>query len=270
MPRQARPATRAAASPCLTWALDPGRLGQPEPCADLGHSHQRDGQQPGLGVGQAGVLVDHRGDHRGALAGDPVDALADRGLVGQVGLEHQPEGAGVAGDVLEEDVHGRRDPLLVVVGRLQRRTAVVDDVVARGVEQGEVEVELAGEVLVEHGLGDAGAVGDVVHGGSVEALGDEDLEGRLEQLGAAFGARQPPAPGSPGQYRSPAESRPRHPRSRAYSAVRPVRMTGRDAVHAAPAREHGRPRSRCPGDDHRTTRLEQTCPSLPSWSPPTS
>ena len=41
--------------------------------------------------------------------GHPVDALAHGGLVGQVGLEDQPERAGLAGDVVVEDVHGRGD-----------------------------------------------------------------------------------------------------------------------------------------------------------------
>ena len=63
-----------------------------------------------------------------------------------------------------------------------------------GVEQREVEVELAGEVLVEHRLGDAGALGDVVHRGGVVALRDEDLQRGLEQLGAALAARHPAAP----------------------------------------------------------------------------
>src|SRR3712207_8439762 len=43
--------------------------------------------------------------------------------IGQVGLEDQPKGAAVAGDVLEERVHGRRHPLLVVVGGGQRLPA---------------------------------------------------------------------------------------------------------------------------------------------------
>ena len=189
MPRQASPATSAAASDLA----DAAGLGEPEPRADLGHSHQGDREQPGGLVGQAGVVVDDLGDHRGALGGDPLDVLAHGGLVGQVGLEDQPEGAGVAGDVVVEDVHRGGDPLLVVVGGLQRRAAVGDDRVAGGVEQREVEVELAGEVLVEHRLGDAGALGDVVHRRGVVALGDEDLERGVEQLGAALAAGHPAA-----------------------------------------------------------------------------
>jgi hypothetical protein len=53
---------------------------------------------------------------------------------------------------------------------------VCDDFVAGRVEQCEVEVELAREVLVEHGFGDPGALGDVVHRGGVVSLGDEDPE----------------------------------------------------------------------------------------------
>ncbi len=68
--------------------------------------------------------------------------------------------------------------------------------VAGGLEQGEVEVQLAGEVLVEHRLGDPGAFGDVVHGGRVIALRDEHLEGGRQQLRAALAARQPAAAGA--------------------------------------------------------------------------
>ena len=62
-----------------------------------------------------------------------------------------------------------------------------------GVEQREVELELAREVLVEHGLGDAGPLGDVVHRGGVVAVGDEHLLGRGEQLLAARRTGQPAA-----------------------------------------------------------------------------
>ena len=124
----------------LTWAI---------PTRETASS--RDGL-----VGQAGVVVDDDGDHRRALGGDPLDVLAHGRLVGQVGLEDQPEGAGVAGDVLEE-----RRPSSPATRCLlswvdaSADAAVVDDRVAGGVEQREVEVELAGEVLVEHRLGDA-------------------------------------------------------------------------------------------------------------------
>ena len=111
MPRQARPLTSSTAS---GWVM-PAGLRQPEPRADLGHSHQGDRQQPRLLVGQAGVVVDDVGDHRRALAGHPLDVLADRGLAGQVGLEDQAERAALAGDVGVERRHRGRHPGLVVV-----------------------------------------------------------------------------------------------------------------------------------------------------------
>ena len=127
MPRQARPDDER--SRVLLRDLT-GRV-QPEPGAHLGHAHQRHREQPGLLVGQPGVLVDHLRDRLGALPGHPVDALADRDLVGQVGLEHQPEGALGARDVVVEHVHRRGHAQLVVVRRRQRVLGRLDDRVAR-------------------------------------------------------------------------------------------------------------------------------------------
>ena len=58
------------------------------------------------------------------------------------------------------------------------------------VQQREVELELAREVLVEHRFGDAGALGDVVHRRRVVALRHEHLPRGIEQLDAARGTRQ--------------------------------------------------------------------------------
>ncbi len=57
-------------------------------------------------------------------------------------------------------------------------------------EQRQVQLPLAREVLVEHRLADPGPVGDVVHGGGVEALRDEDVLRGAQQLQPA---------GAPGQ-----------------------------------------------------------------------
>ena len=48
------------------------------------------------------------------------------------------------------------------------------------VEQGQVELELAGEMLVEHGLADARAFGDLIHRGGVVPLGYEHLKRRVQ------------------------------------------------------------------------------------------
>lgn len=63
------------------------------------------------------------------------------------------------------------------------------------VEQGEVELQLAGEVLVENGLADSRALRDVVHRRGVVALGDEDLLRGAQQLIASGTAGQPGARG---------------------------------------------------------------------------
>ncbi len=58
------------------------------------------------------------------------------------------------------------------------------------VQQRQVELQLPGEVLVEHRLAHPGAVGDVVHGGRVVAVRDEHLLGGTEQLFTAGASRQ--------------------------------------------------------------------------------
>ena len=64
-----------------------------------------------------------------------------------------------------------------------------------GVDQRQVEVELAGEVLVQDRLADGRAVGDVVHGRRVEPLGDEHVLRGAQELQPAG------APGQPGKPR---------------------------------------------------------------------
>jgi len=62
------------------------------------------------------------------------------------------------------------------------------------VQQGQIQIELARKVLVEHRLADAGALGDVVHGGGVVALRHEDFLRGAEQLVPSGTARQASAP----------------------------------------------------------------------------
>ena len=58
------------------------------------------------------------------------------------------------------------------------------------VEQRQVQVALGLEVLVEHGLGDAGGLGDVVHRRLVVPGSGEHLERDVEQLLAPGGGGQ--------------------------------------------------------------------------------
>ena len=94
-------------------------------------------------------------------------------------------------DELEVRVHRAAHPLPVVRRRQHRAANLSDYRVAVGVQQRQIELELAGKVLVQHRFRDAGALRDVVHRGRVVTVGDEDLLGRGEQLLAARGARQP-------------------------------------------------------------------------------
>ena len=83
---------------------------------------------------------------------------------------------------------------LVVGGAVEGAPHLGEQVVGVLVEQRAVQLELAREVLVEHGLADAGALGDVVHRRRVVAVGDEQLVGCTEQLLAPGGPGQPGPP----------------------------------------------------------------------------
>ena len=131
-------------------------------------------------VGEPGVLPDRPAHHLGALALDLLEPLADGGLVAQVRLEHQPVGLALAPHVLEVRAEGGGDPLLGVRVRPQRVAHGVQQRAHALVEQGQVELELAGEMLVEHGLADARAFGDVIHRGGVVPLGYEHLKRRVQ------------------------------------------------------------------------------------------
>src|SRR5262249_31895064 len=80
------------------------------------------------------------------------------------------------------------DPLPVFVRRAERHPDRFDQLLHALVEQREIEILLAREVLVEDGFADPGAIGDLVHRRRVVAAGDEDLPGCVKQLAAA---RQP-------------------------------------------------------------------------------
>ncbi|GAA0657115.1 hypothetical protein GCM10009548_24810 [Streptomyces malaysiensis subsp. malaysiensis] len=62
------------------------------------------------------------------------------------------------------------------------------------VEKGQIQLQLAREVLVEHRLADPGALGDVIHRGRVVALCDEDLLRGSQELITSGSARQARTP----------------------------------------------------------------------------
>ena len=105
----------------------------------------------------------------------------------------------LAGDELEVGGDGPVDPRLVVgPARLEGRPHERLERVAVLVQQRQVEIELAREVLVQNRFGDTGAVGDLVHGRGVIAGLDEDGLGGIQQLGAPLTARHPLSAGGVG------------------------------------------------------------------------
>src|SRR5260370_5766358 len=166
---------------------------EPVPGGDLSQAHHRHAHQVGLGVVQAGVLPDHPAAHLAALALAAFQPVPDRALVAQVRLEHQPVRLPLALHVLEVGAERGGHPLLVVGGRAERVADGVHQFVHALVEQGQVQVELAGEVLVQDGFADAGPLGDLIHGGGVVPLRYEDLERRVQELPPPFVPGQPRA-----------------------------------------------------------------------------
>ena len=114
------------------------------------------------------------GDRLRAGVGHRVDPVADLRLTREIGLEDHPERRILPGDevevVLDRGEHLGPRRLRRSVQRLPYETLQRGAVL---VEQGEVEVELGGEVAVDAPRGDAGAARDGGHrGGGVAALGE--------------------------------------------------------------------------------------------------
>src|SRR5690606_22871183 len=89
-------------------------LGDPVAGAHLRHADQPDPEQVGLVAGAAGVFLDHRADHLGALVERALHSLPHRRHVAQVGLEDQPERLTLGGDEVVERAEGRLHPQLVL------------------------------------------------------------------------------------------------------------------------------------------------------------
>src|SRR6266568_3606555 len=87
--------------------------------------------------------------------------------------------------------------LLKGAGAVHDRLDLGEVLVTVALEGGQEQVLLAGEVGVERADGEAGLLGDVVHGGAGVALAGEHPRGRLEQvltgLGSALGSGAPAA-----------------------------------------------------------------------------
>src|SRR6266487_3325983 len=176
---------------------------QPVARAHLCHADQAHAEQVRLGIGQARVLPDDLADHLGAFLQGALEPCPYRGLVAQVRLEDEAERLALTADEIEEAAERRGHSLLVVRGGGGRVAYRRDELVGALIEQGEVQLELSGEVLVEHRLAHPGALGDLVHRGRVVALRDEYLLRRIEQLAPPGRAWQPRSEEHTSELQSP-------------------------------------------------------------------
>jgi len=159
---------------------------QPPGRSDLGGAGQGHAEQLGLGPGQSRVSGDGVGHCLHREASDPIHSFPNGRLVAQIGFENQPECPLVTaiGAVHEIEVSRQHvvDPAPVVLGLGQCGPHSFDQLLRMRVQQRQVQVELAGKVLIQHRLGHPGANGDVIHRRRVIAVGDEDVLRRSEQL----------------------------------------------------------------------------------------
>ncbi|SQD99618.1 hypothetical protein FMEAI12_5500011 [Parafrankia sp. Ea1.12] len=184
-----------------TFLRHPPLAQQPPARARLGQPDQPHRQQVGLLLGEPGVRDDGGGDRAHALRRGVLHPLPDGRLAAQVGLQDELVRAAGVCDEVEVGPDRAFDPDVVVRGRGERRAHGRDQLLGVLVEQREIEVELAGEVLVEHRLAHPGPLGDLVHRGRVVALGDEHLAGGPKQLEAARCAGEPRSSARPRLWR---------------------------------------------------------------------
>jgi len=116
----------------------------------------------------------------------PVVVLAADGL-----LHKQAEPAGVLVDEVEVHLEGSPDPFAVPGRRGQGLTDLLLEGSGVGVEEGDVQLLLGVEVVVEDGLGDAGLLGHLIHGDAVEPGLAEDPAGHRQELLAPLRASHP-------------------------------------------------------------------------------
>lgn len=148
------------------------------PHGGLGKAHDPVSEKTAVFVVE--VSVDQPCDSLGEGALDLPYGVGERLVVEGARTEQQAESSFVLGD----EVEVRLEPsghLGMGTGRIRSR--LEDDVAQTGAyvgEQLEEEVVLRGEVLVEHGLGDAGRFCDRGHRCAVEAGYGEHVEGRVQ------------------------------------------------------------------------------------------
>ena len=158
------------------------------PARRLGHADQGVRQYPAV-LGGAFDL-DQLADGVGGVVQDLVDDAGELGVVAGRRAEQQPERGAVVGDEPEVGAEALLDAFPAGVGPAGRLGQLVQELAADVGEQLDEQRPLRREVLVEHGLGDAGRGGDVVHGGGGEAAGREHVARDVEKLPPALLGRE--------------------------------------------------------------------------------
>ncbi len=164
-------------------------MGEPVAARPFGQADDPVAEHPPI-LGGERVDGDEVGGHLGDRRLDLAGLLRELLVAAGAGPEEDLERVTVVGDESEVGLEPRLDLLpwpRSVGGRLGDAVA---ELAADLAEQLPVELALGGEVLVQHGLGHPGGLGDIVHRGLVEALRREHAQGAVEELLTPFGGRE--------------------------------------------------------------------------------
>ena len=104
-------------------------------------------------------------------------------------------------DEVEERLHRRAESLAVVGRGAQRLPHTGHQDVDMLLQHGQIQVQLAREVLVKNRFTDSGSISDLVHTGGVETPIDKQIAGRFEQLPPALVTGHPATAGAFGRAR---------------------------------------------------------------------
>lgn len=153
---------------------------------NLGQALEGRTEQQSFGFAEIGVLGDHCGDATCDLRMRAIDAGAHILSSNHVTLEEKSVDA--IGGIHESEIRPHRllHAHLVVGGGSKCDIGGCQEFIDGGVEDGEVEVEFAIEMLIEHRFGDPRSLGYLFHGGRVESAMTEHIACRRQDLLAAL------------------------------------------------------------------------------------
>jgi hypothetical protein len=124
------------------------------------------------------------------------DRLGELGVVPGARAEQHPEGVGALGHEAEVGPEAGLDLAARALGGRGLEDGFLE-LAADVDEQLREQLPLRREVLVEHGLGDPGRLGDLVHRGAAVAVCGEHGQCPVEQLATAFTCRKTSRHGAP-------------------------------------------------------------------------